>query len=205
MTNPEASATISATDRGFKKCAVEGCARRRRSKGLCGKHYERKRIYGSTDERLVPAVDRFWLKVDVRGPDDCWLWTASISDFGYGRIGIDGVGGVALAHRFSYELAKGPIHGDLLVCHQCDVPACVNPAHLFLGTHGDNSADMASKGRQTRGEKNPRAKLTEAAVRDIRARHASGSASIRQLANGHAVSEGAIDSIVRRRRWTHLP
>ena len=100
-----------------------------------------------------PLLDRFWEKVNKHGPIPanhpdlglCWLWTAHTADFGYGRMHI--VGGPARTHRISWELHNGPIPAGMLVLHHCDNPPCVNPAHLFLGTAGDNMRDMVAKGR----------------------------------------------------------
>lgn len=98
-----------------------------------------------------PATDRFWEKVDKRGPDDCWLWTASCDKKGYGAFTLPD-GHIGIAHRFSYELHYGPIpegegyHGTC-VLHECDNPPCCNPKHLFLGTAKDNAIDMWEKGR----------------------------------------------------------
>lgn len=205
VSNPEAFTIVAAGVCALKRCAVDGCTRARRSKGLCGKHYERRRLHGSTDDRKISADSRFWPKVDIRGADDCWLWTANIGSHGYGRIGIDGVGGTETAHRFSYELANGPVPPGLCVCHRCDVRACVNPAHLFLGTKADNSADMAEKGRQTSGETNPQAKLTDQDVTEIRTRYAAGGVLQRELAAHYEVAQAAISGIVNRRSWVHLP
>lgn len=94
---------------------------------------------------------RFWAKVDKRGPDDCWLWSGATIEFGHGQFS-SGKRNV-YAHRYSWEMANGPIPDGLYVLHKCDVPACVNPSHLFLGTQTENMADMRRKGR---GSKPPR-------------------------------------------------
>lgn len=100
--------------------------------------------------RVKSLADRFWAKVDKRGPDECWLWTGCRKKaFGYGKIGEGRMGQrTLLAHRVSWEITNGSIPDGAMVLHRCDNPPCVNPRHLFLGDQLDNMRDMVSKGRQ---------------------------------------------------------
>lgn len=102
---------------------------------------------------VAPITGRFWGMVSIPdNRDGCWLWTGGKSKVGYGMI-REGRRGtpLILAHRFSYELLVGPIPDGLLACHKCDVRNCVNPQHIFIGTHADNTADMMRKGRNRHG------------------------------------------------------
>lgn len=146
------------------------------------------------------TIALFWSHVDKSG--DCWLWTASKRNKGYGAfVWADDDGNVinGRAHRFSYELHVGPIPDRLFVLHRCDTPSCVNPAHLFLGTNADNVRDMIAKGRKVaggtytnghypRGTNHWNAKLTDAQVEAVRASRAEG-LSYSQVARRHGISQ----------------
>jgi hypothetical protein len=108
---------------------------------------------------------RFWDKVAIAGPQDCWDWQASRVPSGYGRFKVASHVQVA-AHRIAWALHNARDPGELIVRHKCDRPVCCNPAHLEIGTHKDNSDDKYERGRQRfgnhAGERNPRAKMSEA-------------------------------------------
>ena len=102
--------------------------------------------------KVRPLEDRFWEKVDRRSPDECRLWKRAISKWtGYGGFTLGSKS--ITAHRASYLLFKGEIPAGLQVLHDCDVRACVNPAHLHVGTLADNMREMVERGRSARGDR----------------------------------------------------
>lgn len=123
----------------------------------------------------ITLEEAFWQKVIIAGPDDCWLWTGGIhkSAGGYGRLYWEGRR--LSAHVWSFILANGEVPEGLEVCHSCDNPPCVNPGHLWAGTHGENIRDCFTKDRANRahGEACVLAKLNETQVRLIRAAEGS--------------------------------
>ena len=156
----------------------------------------------------ISLQTRFWKFVDKT--EGCWLWTGATTDFGHGLINSGGKHGKAIrAHRVSWELHFGAIPDGLLVCHHCDVPACVRPDHLFLGTKLHNNADCARKGRYDRvkrpkGSRHGMSKLTDDEVRQIRQLYLDAKPTLQALAGQFGVSLQQIFRIVHRRAWQHL-
>ncbi len=152
--------------------------------------------------REQDSKERFLKRVAVAGANDCWLWTGPRQRRG---VGYGVVGGREVAHRVSYRLLVGEIPSGMHVLHRCDNTACVNPRHLFLGTHQDNMRDMVAKGRhllnRPMGATHGNAKLTEADVIAIRA----STKTLKELAAEYGVSFGLIGHIRARRAWRHLP
>ena len=171
-------------------------------------------------------VASFYAKVAIT--EGCWDWTAARKTDGDPRYdyGVICVGSKAdnwrimRAHRLSYELHTGPIPEGMVICHRCDRPCCVNPAHLFVGTMADNTRDMFAKGRHRaeqgdqasahrkpeclpRGKDHCKAKLNEALVCVIRKLHNDG-LSNPSIARRFGVGINCVRSVVIRRTWKHV-
>lgn len=158
--------------------------------------YKRKEI----PENVIP---KFWSRVEVKGDTECWIWKGTLKGGGYGQIGFNYR--YFHAHVISYMLAKNSdIPPGLCVCHTCDNRVCVNPAHLWLGTKGENNTDRAKKGRTAskKGMDNGRAILSELDV--IKIRELAASTDYEFLAARFGVKRPTIAAIVCRRLWPHI-
>ena len=158
-----------------------------------------------TDPEKIAA--RFWCRVNKDGPvvrpelTCCWEWTGHKMKNGYGHHNPHG-----LAHRWSWQINRGPIPDGKQVLHVCDNPGCVNPEHLWVGSINDNMQDKIKKGRQVRGETQATHKLTEEQVREIRTRYFSWGKTntMPVLAREYGVSVTQIYRVVHSQHWRHV-
>lgn len=140
----------------------------------------------------------------TRAPSGCWLWSGQRDRDGYGSVSYRNRRWGA--HRLAWFFRRGPIPKGLFVCHRCDVPACINPEHLFLGSPRDNTQDSATKGRRadTRGSRHGNSKVTEAQVVEMRAAFAAGD-PVATIARRVGMSPANTKKIVLSETWKHVP
>lgn len=144
----------------------------------------------------------------------CWVWQGAKKGMGYGYLTVgsrkDGSRRTAMAHRESYRIFIGPIPDGMMVCHRCDNPSCINPEHLFIGTHQDNIDDRESKGRNNlsgiglSGECHPKSKLTWSDVRHIRS-NIKKRGDISAMARKFNVNHKTISDIYLMKTWLPAP
>lgn len=151
--------------------------------------------------RPASTVEHFWSKVDVREEDECWEWRGGKDSDGYGGVRVGNRD--YRAHRYSWMINYGDIPKNFLVCHKCDNPPCINPKHLFLGTHKDNVNDMISKGRRIyqKGEERYNSKLTWVKVSEIRTLVKTTDLSQSKIAKLYNISEALVSGIVNNKTW----
>lgn len=156
---------------------------------------------------IAEKLDRY---VEHDAVGGCLLWARQLNEHGYGILCL-GKNSKMLAHRASYENRHGPLKEGVCVLHRCDVPACVNPEHLFTGSRAENMADMYAKGRwggsnwpKRRGEETPWSQLTEVAVIAIR-QAVAGGARLKDLAAQYGVKRQTIGAAAYGVTWTDLP
>ena len=139
--------------------------------------------------------DKFWGKVSK----DCWGWTGATNATGYGYFGTP----ATPAHRVAWARTHGLVPDGMHVLHTCDMRLCVNPAHLYLGTHQDNMRDRMARGRQARGERSGNSKLTEPQVREMFVMWERGERH-KTIAKTFGVATQTVTHILNRRRWKHV-
>lgn len=156
-------------------------------------------------DNTVPIVVK--LKEWIKLTPTCWLWVGPAYDNGRGFISYNGRR--QYAYRVIWQVYFGEIPPGMVVCHICDNPNCVRPAHLFLGTQRENLLDSIKKGRYncdsrgSPGEKNGSAKLTASDVCSIRTLHQEGE-TITVLSSNYGVCERQIMNIIERKAWRHI-
>lgn len=192
-------------------CTVSGCNARVHARGLCQSHYSRRQRGASLETPYQRRIlndheTRFDSQVEMDPNGGCWLWSGATSEFGHGRFSVKYQ--PIPAHRFAFERANGPVPPGLNICHHCDVPQCVNPAHLFAGTQADNVADMMRKGRYVRGRwpkgsECRHAKLTEGEVKEILTALSAGRTQ-RDIAGRYGISQTMVGYIGRGVSWRHV-
>lgn len=190
------------SEKARERAKAWSLANRERRREIQRDHYWR-----NHSERKIglPALDRLERSI-TRVPEcGCWLWTLAVDRSGYGKTRYQRKD--IRAHRWSWVIHNGPVPEGLYVLHRCDVPACVNPSHLFLGTHADNDRDMREKGRQhvippMQGEAAPTAVLTNEDVLKIRRMRGK----ITQVAIGKqfGVHHSHVSRIQNRKFWKHI-
>ena len=143
--------------------------------------------------------ERFWGRINKSG--ECWEWTGCKTTAGYGSVWNGEK--MEYAHRIAYRIENGPFPDEMLVCHHCDNPGCVNPAHLFIGAHKDNMQDSIIKGRNSRGELHGQSRLTADDIHEIRRLSATGIGQA-MLAEVWGIDRSNVSLIVNRKRWRHI-
>lgn len=155
-------------------------------------------------ESVKRKLARYTKKTDSE--EDCWTWTRSLHNAGYGKVYVKLGYACFYTHRLTWELSRGtPIPDGLLVRHKCDNPPCCNPNHLETGTHKDNSQDMHERKRveHLKGELHPCVSITNAQVLDIRIKYHSseGRGDLDSLAKEYGINRVTIHRIISGERW----
>lgn len=190
-----------------KTCSVDGCGKTAKAIGMCNAHYKRYKLYGDPKKqmryRVASAKQRLLARISKNDSTGCWEFTGCLDSKGYGLLTINNIS--HKAHRISYQEFVGEIPNCLFVLHKCDNRKCVNPEHLFVGTHIENMQDMVNKGRSQRrsGSKHHNAKLTESDIPEIRKRLANGDVPAK-IAEKYSVHSTVITKINRKELWGHV-
>lgn len=175
------------------------CAKPVVGRGFCKNHYRAFMQHGDAEHHSNMRGVPFNLRYTADAKSGCWLWVGGVTTSGYGTCSMHGQ---KVAHRVSWVIHNGVIPNGMNVLHRCDTPACVNPAHLFLGTHQDNMADLRQKGRAygAKGEANYGAVITEDQALSILNDPRSGP----ELARQYGISQESVSNIRNGKTWRHL-
>lgn len=190
-----------------RPCSIEGCEKRARCQELCDMHYTRMRRHG--DPTAIMNADRT-LNIAERLEHAGWTVTASgcwefngSRRHGYGQIALAGKRN-EIASRAAYMAWVGPIEAGLFVCHRCDNPPCINPAHLFLGSHDENVQDCVSKSRNVHGVRQWKSKLTDEDARGVRETYATGLYTQRQVGEMFGIVQTTVSAVITGKHWKHV-
>lgn len=194
----EVQKTYKSSEKTRERAKAWALSNRERRREIQRDHYWRnhERKFG------LPALDRFEKSIERIPESGCWLWTCALNRNGYGKVKVDGRH--LTAHRWSWAIHNGTVPEGMWVLHRCDVPACVNPTHLFLGDVQKNVDDMWAKGRRgaMRGgslpnEKNPNCSFSDEEISAIRAARKVSPETNKALAKRFGISETHFSHIVR--------
>lgn len=187
-------------------CSTDSCSRPSRTRGMCPNHYQQwlyregRTAQGRKHVRRDDLATRFRSRYRVVAETGCWEWVGGRAE-GYGVLVHDGA--QIKAHRLALQLdGRNPLPGQL-ACHRCDNRTCVNPAHLYWGSHADNNRDASERDRYPLGSARRNSKLTEGQVAAIRNAAALGEQKA-TLARLYGVSAPTIRNIVMGLKWRHV-
>jgi len=193
-----------------RKCSVDGCEKKYEGNGFCNSHNWRLKRHGDAMKkfsRSMSVKERLLSSANTNDKGVCWEWMKRINNHGYGSIGVNGK--TRLAHRVSFETFNFTIPNGLIVCHKCDNKKCINPEHLFLGTHKDNTQDMIKKCRQRPPEGqehwhfNGKHKLRIVDVIKIKEQLSKGVSAVK-ISSEFNVTASSIYGIKSNKTWRHV-